>query len=140
VYLNTIPIRNLSHRIKNGNRENRQPVETKSVKQHKATKIKLKTICGGQLSRGLFHSLNWHVKMNFDFFFFAWRLKIWIKSSNIGKITFLLMVHKYLATIYIILESQDQHLIHGTIGFLNIWIPTLVNFMDGSLTYYLEQL
>jgi hypothetical protein len=35
VYLNTIPIRNLSHRIKNGNRENRQPVEPKSVKQHK---------------------------------------------------------------------------------------------------------
>jgi hypothetical protein len=33
VYLNTIPIRNLSHRIKNGNRENRQPVEPKSVKQ-----------------------------------------------------------------------------------------------------------
>ena len=50
VYLNTIPIRNLSHRIKNGNTENRQPVEPKSVKQHKATKIKLKKICGGQLS------------------------------------------------------------------------------------------
>ena len=33
VYLNTIPIRSLSHRIKNGNRENRQPVEPKSVKQ-----------------------------------------------------------------------------------------------------------
>jgi hypothetical protein len=33
VYLNTIPIRNLSHRNKNGNRENRQPVEPKSVKQ-----------------------------------------------------------------------------------------------------------
>jgi hypothetical protein len=49
--MNTIPIRNLSHRIKNGNRENRQPVEPKSVKQHKATKIKLKKICGGQLSR-----------------------------------------------------------------------------------------
>jgi hypothetical protein len=48
VYLNTIPIRNLSHRIKNGNRENRQPVEPKIVKQHKATKIKLKTkIVGG---------------------------------------------------------------------------------------------
>jgi hypothetical protein len=29
----TIPIRNLSHRIKNGNRENRRPVEPKSVKQ-----------------------------------------------------------------------------------------------------------
>ena len=28
-----IPIRNLSHIIKNGNRENRQPVEPKSVKQ-----------------------------------------------------------------------------------------------------------
>ena len=41
VYLNTIPIRNLSHRIKNGNRENRQPVEPKSVKQHKATDMKL---------------------------------------------------------------------------------------------------
>jgi hypothetical protein len=47
VYLNTIPIRNLSHRIKNGNRENRQPVEPKNVKQHKATKIKLTKICGG---------------------------------------------------------------------------------------------
>jgi len=47
VYLNTIPIRNLSHRIKNGNRENRQPVEPKSVKQHKVTKIKLKKIVGG---------------------------------------------------------------------------------------------
>jgi hypothetical protein len=41
VYLNTIPIRSLSHRIKNGNRENRQPVEPKSVKQHKATEMKL---------------------------------------------------------------------------------------------------
>ena len=50
VYLNTIPIRILSHRIKNGNRENRQPVEPKSVKQHKATEMKLKKICGGQLS------------------------------------------------------------------------------------------
>jgi hypothetical protein len=49
VYLNTIPIRNLSHRIKNRNRKNRQPVEPKSVKQHKATKIKLKEICGGKL-------------------------------------------------------------------------------------------
>jgi hypothetical protein len=53
VYLNTIPIRNLSHRIKNGNRENRQPVEPKSVKQHKATKIKMKKVCGGQLSGGI---------------------------------------------------------------------------------------
>jgi hypothetical protein len=34
----------------NGNRENRQPVEPKSIKQHKATKIKLKKNCGGQLS------------------------------------------------------------------------------------------
>jgi hypothetical protein len=50
VCLNTIPKRNLSHRIKNGNRENRQPVKPKSAKQHKATKIKLKEICGGQLS------------------------------------------------------------------------------------------
>jgi hypothetical protein len=41
VYLNTIPIRNLSHRIKNGNGENRQPVEPKSVKQHKATEMKI---------------------------------------------------------------------------------------------------
>jgi hypothetical protein len=46
----TIPIRNLSHRIKNGNRENRQPVEPKSVKQHKATQMKMKKNCGGQLS------------------------------------------------------------------------------------------
>jgi len=52
VYLNTIPIRNLSHRIKNGNRENRQPVEPKSVKQHKATKIKLKKFVGGNCPRG----------------------------------------------------------------------------------------
>ena len=52
VYLNTIPIRNLSHRIKNGNKENRQPVEPKSVKQHKATKIKLKQICGGAIVLG----------------------------------------------------------------------------------------
>ena len=53
VYLNTIPIRNLSYRIKNENRENRQPVEPKSVKQHKATEMKLKKNCGGQLSGGL---------------------------------------------------------------------------------------
>ena len=52
VYLNTIPIRNLSHRIKNGKRENRQPVEPKSVKQHKATEMKLKKNCGGQLPKG----------------------------------------------------------------------------------------
>ena len=50
VYLNTIPIRNLSHRFKKGNRENRQQVEPKSVKQHKSTEMKLKKICGGQLS------------------------------------------------------------------------------------------
>ena len=49
VYLNTIPIRNLSHRIKNGNRVNRQPVEPKIVKQHKATKINLKTKLWGAI-------------------------------------------------------------------------------------------
>ena len=52
VYLNTIPIRNLSHRIKNGNRENRQPVEPKSVKQHKATKNKTKKKLWGAIVRG----------------------------------------------------------------------------------------
>jgi hypothetical protein len=48
VYLNTIPIRNLSHRIKNGNGENRQPVEPKSVKQHKGHQNKTENkIVGG---------------------------------------------------------------------------------------------
>jgi hypothetical protein len=67
VYLNTIPIRNLSHRIKNGNREKRQPVEPKSVKQHKATEMKLKKICGGQLSCFLqLWCNNWRNLKNFN--------------------------------------------------------------------------
>jgi hypothetical protein len=64
VYLNTIPIRNLSHRIKNRKRENRQPVEPKSVKQHKATKIKLKKNCGGQLSRSYCLGVVFYLKKN----------------------------------------------------------------------------
>ena len=66
VYLNTIPIRNLSHRIKNRNKENRQPVEPKSVKQQShqnKTEKKLwgTIVLGGQLSGGAIVLLPWKV-------------------------------------------------------------------------------
>ena len=53
VYLNTIPIRNLSHRIKNGNRENRQPVEPKSVKQQSHQNKTEKNLWGAIVLGGL---------------------------------------------------------------------------------------
>ena len=50
VYLNTIPIRTLSHWIKHGNRENRQPVEPKSVKQQSQQNKTEQNLWGGEVA------------------------------------------------------------------------------------------